>query len=170
MESKINLRAKAKEIRKSLDISAISFVAVEKIRDDFLYKKAKNVLIFYPLKYELNLLELLDDDKNFYLPKVCGENLLICPFKKGDKLLESSFSIMEPCSSPCEASILDLAVLPALMADMQGYRLGYGGGFYDRFLHKFPFVKTILPVPEALYIEALPHEKFDKKADTVIVL
>lgn len=170
MEDKIDLRIQAKYIRKQLDISKLSSCAVKLVRENETYLQAKNVMLYYPTKYEIDLLALLDDDKNFYLPKVCGENLLICPFKKGDKLLESSFSIMEPCSSPCEASILDLAVLPALMADKQGYRLGYGGGFYDRFLHKFPFVKTILPVPEALYIEALPHEKFDKKADTVIVL
>lgn len=170
MDSKIDLRTKAKDIRKTLDIVAISSFAVEKIRNEFLYKDAKNVLIYYPKQYELNLLGLLDDDKNFYLPKVNGQNLLICPFKKGDKLIKSSFNIMEPSSKSCDASILDLVILPALMADKQGYRLGYGGGFYDRFLDKYSCIKTILPVAEVLFVENLPHEKFDKKADKVIVL
>ena len=86
MDSKSDLRKKAKCIRKSLSIAEKSTIAIEKIRENTLYIPAKNVLIYYPLRYELNLLALLDDEKNFYLPRVCGENLQICPFKKGDKL------------------------------------------------------------------------------------
>ena len=99
MDSKSDLRKKAKCIRKSLSIAEKSKIAIEKIRGNTLYIPAKNVLIYYPLRYELNLLALLDDEKNFYLPRVCGENLQICPFKKGDKLVASSFNICEPCSN-----------------------------------------------------------------------
>lgn len=170
MDSKINLRAKAKDIRKLLDIENISVDAVGKIRQTEVYKSALNIMIFYPLKYEINLLDLLKDKKNFYLPKVSAKDMFVCPFKNGDELKKSNFNINEPCSNPVDSSLIDLAILPALMADKEGYRLGYGGGFYDRFLEKNPNIKTILPIPKELYIEKLPHEAFDKKADFVIVL
>ena len=170
MDNKTDLRIWAKSIRKTLDLASVSSVIAGKIRKHEFYKNARNVMIFYPAKYEINLLSLLDDDKNFFLPKTDEDNLLVCPFKKGDKLIKSSFNIMEPSSKSCDASILDLVILPALMADKQGYRLGYGGGFYDRFLDKYSCIKTILPVAEVLFVENLPHEKFDKKADKVIVL
>ena len=170
MDSKINLRIKAKSIRKILDISNISSLAVSKIREADFYKSVENVLFFYPMRYEINLLDLLNDDKNFYLPKVCGQNLFICPFNKGDKLEKSCFNVKEPCTSPVDAKVLDLIIVPALMVDKCGYRLGYGGGFYDRFLTNNPSIKTIVVIPKELYIEELPVENFDKKIDYIIVI
>lgn len=166
MDSKINLRNIAKEVRKTLDIDAVSRAAVEQIRALSSYKDAKNVMIFYPKKYEVNLLELLNDDKNFYLPKVCGENLKVCPYT--DKLEISEFNVCEPCSNPIDAEILDLVIVPALMADEDNYRLGYGGGFYDRFLAKYSDIPTVLPISEKLCVNKLPHDEFDIKIDTII--
>ena len=81
MDNKTVLRTKAKNIRKSLSICEISQKAVERIRNHSFYKNAKNVLIFYPMKYEINLLELLSDSKDFYLPRVCGSKLEVCPYR-----------------------------------------------------------------------------------------
>ena len=89
-------------------------------------------MLFYPTQYELDFRELLNDNKSFYLPKVSGKNLLVCPLTK--QLKKSELNIYEPCSEPVDPKILDLVIVPALMADKNGYRLGYGGGFYDRFL------------------------------------
>ena len=95
MESKNVLRQKAKYIRKTLPIEEKSFFVVTKIRELIEYKSAQNVMIYYPMRYELNLLALLNDTKNFYLPRVCGENLQICPFKKGDKLIKSNLVFLQ---------------------------------------------------------------------------
>ena len=168
MYNKTDLRIWAKSIRKTLDMDKISNNAVRLIRENSLYKKAENILIFYPMKYEVNLLELLEDNKNFYLPKVCEKRLLICPFKSGDKLEKSDFNILEPCSIPVNPNILNLIILPALMADEAGYRLGYGKGFYDRFLGENPDIKTILPIPKELFVTSLVHDDFDKTADMII--
>ena len=66
---KKELRITAKEIRKSLDIATVSKNIVAKILELDIYKSAKNVMIFYPLKDEIDLLKLAEDnDKNFYLP------------------------------------------------------------------------------------------------------
>ena len=56
------------------------------------------------------------------------------------------------------------------MADNFGYRLGYGGGFYDRFLSDCaPKTKTLTVIPKELLVNKLPREDFDRKIDEIIV-
>ncbi len=166
MDNKTDLRVRAKSIRKTLDIARLSSLACEKVQELAIYKDAKNVLIFYPLRYEINLLPLLEDDKNFYLPKVCENELLVCPYS--DNLVKSELNICEPCSNPVGTDMIDLAIVPALMADEDGYRLGYGGGFYDRFLSANPHIKTIVPIAKELLTEKLPRDEFDVKVDYIL--
>lgn len=169
MENKADLRLKAKNIRKSLNIDEVSHLIVDLVRKHPYYIAAKKVMIFYPTKYEINLLNLLEDKKEFYLPKVDGQNLLVCPYCCDDKLEKSSFNILEPCSNPVKAENLDLVIVPALMADEKGFRLGYGGGFYDRFLSLYEGdFKTIVVVPKVLYVRELPVDEYDKSVDGVI--
>lgn len=169
MDDKNSLRVKAKNIRKSLDMTKVSADLVVKIRQNLLYQKAKHVMIFYPTKFEVNLLDLLSDDKEFYLPKVQGHDLLVCPYNKKSELKKSSFHIFEPTSNPIKPELLDLVVVPALMADKNGYRLGYGGGFYDRFLKSFQEnFKSIVAIPNELFVERLSIDSFDIPVDVVL--
>ncbi len=168
MNNKSDFRIKAKELRKNLDIEQLSLLLCEKIRQWDFYQKSKNILIYYPLKYEVNLLSLLNDEKNFFLPKVVGEKLYICPYKENDKLLKSSLNIYEPCSLPILPSILDLIFVPALATDKENFRLGYGGGYYDRFLSMYSNITTVSAVSSNLIFEKLPHEPHDIKIDHII--
>lgn len=169
MIDKKELRKKAKEIRNSLDIKTISEKIVANIKESKIYKKSKHVMIFYPLKNEVNLIELLKDDKNFYLPKVDREKLLVCPYISGDELSISNFNTKEPQSMPVSAEILDIIFVPALMTDKNNNRLGYGGGFYDKFLAQNAKNATkIVAIPNALITEELPTESFDQKIDVTI--
>lgn len=166
MDSKSVLRTKAKDIRKTLDISNISKNIVNKIRNLDCYKSAKNIMIFYPMKYEINLLDLLNDDKSFYLPKVEGKDLLVCPYSKN--LKKSEFNVFEPDTEPVNPKTLDLIIVPALMVDKNGYRLGYGGGFYDRFLSKYPDIKTIVPIAKELVFDDISRDNWDIKIKYII--
>lgn len=169
MTDKNELRKKAKEIRNSLDMEKLSEDIVKNIKASEIYKKSKHVLLFYPLKNEVNLLGLLKDDKKFYLPKVNSDKLLACPYKEGDKLQISKFKTNEPMTSSINPEILDIIFTPALMIDKSGFRLGYGGGFYDKFLSKNAINATkIAPVPCALITDKLPSESFDIKVDVTI--
>ena len=167
---KNSLRKNAKEIRKNLFSKNANSIANSRVQQSSLYKNSKNILIFYPLKYEFNFLELLNDDKNFFLPKVCGEKLQICPYKKEDILIKSDLNICEPCTNSINPNQINLAIVPALMADKNCFRLGYGGGFYDRFLSENPNIKTITVVFKELFVESLPHEEFDVKIDEIILV
>lgn len=168
MNNKANMRIRFKEIRKSLNMNEKSILLCSKLKKCDFYKSAKNILIYYPLKYEVSPLFLLSDKKKFYLPRVSGEELQACPFAEGDELSLSPLNISEPLTPPVSASILDLIIVPALSVDKSKYRLGYGGGYYDRFISKYPSIKTVVMIPEKLIVENLPTEGYDKKVDYVI--
>ena len=168
---KQELRRWAKEVRSELDMETLSGILVQKIRQTEEYQKAKNIMIFYPLKDEVNLLSLTEDKtKNFYLPKIDGDNLLCCRFDKDTELCESCFHTKEPV----EKNIFtpDLVVVPALAVDKNNYRLGYGKGFYDRFLgvnkngNYFP--KTITCIPKQLITETVFPNEYDIPVDLII--
>lgn len=168
MENKRDLRVRYKTIRKSLDIEKISQNIEDNIRLFQPYKKAKNVMLFYPTKYEINLLGLLKDDKSFYFPRVNKNELLVCPYSEETIFEKSQFNINEPCSTPVNPENLDLIIVPALAVDKNNYRLGYGGGFYDRFLKLVPDIITVAPVYHKFITETLPVEDFDEPVDYVI--
>ena len=206
-QNKQQLRKWAKEIRSTLDMEALSKKLVKKLSDTKEYKNAKNIMIFYPLKDEINLLSLSDDEeKNFYLPKIDGENLLCCRFDKNTELCESCFHTKEPVISPSSGfqppsplqgegfnneftptkgeglemndqepntfTPPDLVIVPALAVDKKNYRLGYGKGFYDRFLEVNknikPSLKTIVCIPKSLIVETIFPNEHDIPVDIII--
>ncbi len=170
MDNKTTLRRKAKDIRKTLDIVNVSAKIRENLAAHSFYKNSKNIMIFYPTKYEVNLLDLVENSgKNFFLPRVNGLELEVCEFSNGAELKKSEFNIFEPISNSVSPSVLDLVIVPALMADKRGYRLGYGGGFYDRFLSKYgKSFKSIVVIPECLFVEELPIDNYDQKVDDIV--
>ncbi len=160
MFNKDDLREKAKNIRANLDMKTISSKIVSNIRNLKLYKNSKRVMLFYPLGNEVDLLELLNDNKQFYLPRVNGESLEVCPYKHGENLLKSSFKVLEPTNEAVDKNVLDLVFVPALCVDNKCNRLGYGKGFYDRFLDDFEG-DSIIPIPQSLIFSDICADRHD---------
>ena len=164
--SKASIRKWAKEVRK--DFLHCNEKIIENLKCSKEYQIATNIMIFYPLENEINLLSLLNDSsKNFYLPKICKENLLCCPYILGDELSDSCFKTKEPIKEPCNKNILDLIIVPALAVDKNGYRLGYCGGFYYRFLKDSSAYKIVC-LPKQFLLETVFPQEHDIKMDKVI--
>ena len=167
--NKQELRIWAKNERKKLDIEALSKLLAEKLQQTEEYKKSKNIMIFYPLENEINLLSLLNDtSKSFYLPKIDGRNMLCCRFDKTTELCESCFHTKEPESPSENSSLLDLIIVPALAVDKNNYRLGYGKGFYDRFLSAHSEITSAGLCYHSLLSECIPSEPHDISVDYII--
>lgn len=166
--SKSDYRTFAKDLRKTFDTKALSAKAVNLVRNLEEYKTAEHVMIYYPMEFEIDFRGLLHDNKKFYLPKVCGNELSVCPYC--DKLIKSDLNIFEPCTKPVSPNVLDFVVVPALMADSENYRLGYGGGFYDKFLPECKNAFCVCAVEKSLYVEKLPTEHFDFRINKVIII
>lgn len=167
MNNKILLRENAKSVRKTLKLQDISEKIVSNIKLQTWYKSARNVMIFYPLSDEINLMSLAIQDKNFYLPRVNGDDIEICPYKAGDELVTSKWGISEPKTSPVNLAQIDIIFTPALMIDKNFHRLGYGGGFYDRLMKDYAGVKAGV-IPEKLYVDSIPVGDYDIPLDCVI--
>ncbi len=110
------------------------------------------------------------NNRHFYLPFCKGDKILACPYKSGDELSLNKFKIYEPTTKPVlDIEILDMIITPALCADFKFNRLGYGGGFYDRFFANHNLrAKKVVIVPDDMLIEAIPTDKYDKKCDIIV--
>ena len=176
MIDKKTLRNNNRILRRKLSegglVEVASFNIIEKIKNWDLYKSSKNIMIFYPLKEEISLLPLIkDENKKFYLPK-CTENgsLTVHLFKKESELTENKFKIKEPTNKKSEPNILDIIFLPALGADKFGNRVGYGKGYYDKFLAENKLsAKKVLIIQTALISDVeIKADEFDIKYDYLI--
>ena len=79
----------------------------------------------------------------------------------------SSLGIREPVGEPFEGE-LDISITPLLAVDKTGTRLGYGGGYYDRFFEKHNGVKKIGYAFDFQVVDKVPSEPFDKRLDYTI--
>jgi 5-formyltetrahydrofolate cyclo-ligase len=117
-----------------------------------------------PSTSELNA-ELLKSGKSLYLPRIIGKVLEWVQWQgDANQLIPSklSKSILEPSGSPIsDISLIELIVVPALRIDRSGYRLGQGGGFYDRALSQLKAWSVGLIHPDEISSEDLPREDFD---------
>ena len=96
--------------------------------------------------------------------------MIAVEIKSFDELEEGFFGILSP-KNPAEfpKNEIDFVITPAVAFDEDGYRLGYGKGYYDRFLSDINPYKLGICKKELL-VEKLPHDEFDIKMDKVIVI
>ena len=176
------LRKEIKLKRENLDKN-IKLRADEKIRKSLfeseIYKNSKVVFIYVNMDSEINTIdiikELLTSDKVVAVPKVIPVSLKERQMKalKINSMLQlnesGAFGILEP-SVECEdiSEDVDLIIIPGLAFDINGNRLGYGGGFYDRFLRKYPNSKRVALCYDFQIFDEIPHEFFDEKVDLII--
>lgn len=167
--NKTELRKYAKEYRKSIPVRELSKKIHENLFSLAEWNSAVNVFSYLSIDNEVDTKELLMlKNKNWYLPKVENQNMLVCPYKNCN-LISNKYKIPEPDTNPVNPNIIDLIIIPALAVDKNGYRLGYGGGFYDRFLMslKHTPIKVVLAYSDLLF-DDIPKEQFDQKCDIII--
>ncbi len=132
-------------------------------------KKYSKVLSFASTKDELNLWplnNLLLKEKKLCLPKVFGDTLKPYSVENiSDLKLHAKWKILEPISKSSQLLALKdipVVLVPALAFDQNGYRLGHGFGYYDRFLKEMDHAYTIgVGFKELLSLESLPIEPHD---------
>ena len=136
---------------------------------------AEDILSFSPLKYEVGVTgfnsAVIQQGKNLYLPACLPESGLM-EFRlvgKDQRLEKGKFSIMEP---PKESEIWEekgqsVCIIPAVSFDSEGYRLGYGKGYYDRFLAGKNTVRVGVVYTEMMR-DNLPRGRYDLAVDIIV--
>lgn len=127
-----------------------------------------HVGIYYHNQYEINILDLLQlrTDLIFSLPKIIEDNIIYTKYSLGDKLTKNKFNLYEPKSF--QAVYPKLICLPGLGFSSQGYRIGYGGGFFDRYLIKHPTIFKVGIAVEEQLLPPFPTNNFDQKLNYII--
>ena len=143
MQKKDRLRKKYFFIRKKkyFDIKPSFFNPLIKLIKKRYKKKDVNLSIYYPSSFEVNIFKLFDlnaiDRAKIFLPVITGKNsMYFYKWDKLDVLQINKFGMLEPFGS-FKSIVPNIMLVPLLAYDNENNRLGYGGGFYDRYLRKY---------------------------------
>lgn len=168
-KDKKQLRQDAKALRQQLDSALLSRGIRAQITQWPAFEEAQVILAYAALPQEIDIMPLLAQypQKQWYLPRiVSATQMAFHQVAAGDALVPNAFGIPEPLQDArLLANTQDVAMVfvPALMLDQQGYRLGFGRGYYDRFLPTLPAQAiTACLVPQTLWTVHLPKEAWDK--------
>ena len=139
-------------------------------------RKFKNKIIgvYYPYNYEIDIMPLVEKFQRLNycitLPKIgMNSEMNFFQWSTKDPLSINKFGIPEPISN--KNKFPDILLVPLLAFDKNFYRIGYGGGFYDRYINRLKKIKKIITIGVAYSfqkIKKIPVEKYDIKLDFVV--
>ncbi len=176
---KTELREKYRAIRESMppDVKAETDRAIAKqVRRLWQYKKTDTVLIYVSTAIEVDtrtiICQALEDGKRVAVPRcVPGTRSMEFYYIHSiDDLKPGMFGVLEPTPNP-DNLLTDmdhgLCVVPAFSYDWQGFRLGYGKGYYDRFLSRFE--GHIIGICYSNCVQrSLPHGRYDRPVELLV--
>jgi len=136
----------------------------KKLRKSKIFKDANKIGAYYPIGSEVLtqdiLQEILSSGRELFLPKVVEDEIEFRKITDFSCLEKGNFDIMEPKDDCPADNNLDLLLVPTVGISQDGVRLGYGHGFYDKFLSKNK-VETISLIYEKQVIKKIPHSEYD---------
>jgi len=135
-------------------------------------REARLVLFYYPLKGEPDITPLMREfvkiRRQIVLPRVEGEHLALYLVSTLSSLRRGSFGVLEPAEGiRVEPEDLDLTLVPGILFDRAGYRIGFGKGYYDRLLDRTKALKVGVAYAFQV-LESLPRDPWDKPVDIVV--
>ena len=137
------------------------------------YKEAKTIYGYLPYNQEVRTVPILQkalaDGKRVAVPKVYGEEMRFIYMTDLTQVENGYAGIPEPVADePVADDAHALVLMPGLAFDAEGHRIGYGGGFYDRFLAQEPEHPTVALCYEFQMLPNLETEEFDIPVDCVL--
>ena len=173
--SKEKLRKKLINLRKAnFNDQGIDIIKFKSILKKFNFKKNINIGGYYPINSEIGCLDILEKlEKNNFkisLPITSKKNNMdFYEWSFNEPLKVSNQGIPEPDAK--KKVYPDILIVPLVGFDKNKFRLGYGGGFYDRYISKILNIKKVITVGFAFEFQEtlkIPTNKFDQKLDFIL--
>lgn len=174
--NKQELRRAIRERKRAMteeEIVERSNALAEKFYNTPAYQAASTIYGYLPYNQEVRTIPMLqralDEGKRVAVPKVYGEEMRFIYLEDLTQVSKGYAGIPEPIAdAPVADDKRALVLMPGLAFDPQGHRIGYGGGFYDRFLAQEPHHPTLALCYEFQMQAHLDTEEFDIPVDTVL--
>lgn len=169
---KREIRKKLLEKRSKLskfDITNFSENIVKKIKNSQIFKESKIIGLYCPIRNEVDLIPLFNENKTICLPRVFGDDMEFFIVKSLNDLHLGSFNVLEPNDNleKIEKNMMDVIYVPCVGVSNDGYRIGYGKGFYDRYLKDYNNKKIAVCYNFQIVNDAF-QENHDVKLDEII--
>lgn len=171
------LRKKFKLIRKKkyFELNNSFFNPLFLLLKKRLKKNKINLAIYYPSNFEVNTLKLFENinikNMQTLLPSISNKKMKFYKWNNKDPLFVNQYGMLEP-SINSKSILPDVVLAPLLAYDLKKYRLGYGKGYYDKFLSKYLKInKNILTAGVAFSFQKydkLPTSDYDVKLDYIL--
>ncbi len=173
--SKEELRKEILRERKRLDPRTREELSARIVRNILSlpeFNRAERVLLYCPVRGEPDVSPLfekvLERGSRLILPRVSGEELELVYVEDLSLLSPGSYGIPEPSSGEvADPEDVDFAVVPGLVFDRQGYRIGFGKGYYDRLLKKIRAPKAGVAYSFQV-LGRVPKEEWDEPVDLIV--
>ena len=174
--NKKELRAMIRERKRAMTPEEINSRS-EKLMELFLrseaYKTAKTIYGYLPYNQEVRTVPMLEqalkDSKRVAVPKCYGDEMKFLFMDDLSKVEKGYAGIPEPIADePVADDETALVLMPGMAFDPQGHRIGYGGGFYDKFLAQEPNHPTLALCYDFQVLPHLETEEFDIPVDCVL--
>ncbi|MCR6110443.1 5-formyltetrahydrofolate cyclo-ligase [Bacillus sp. A301a_S52] len=149
----------------------------KKLFSHYVWKEASTIAVTVSMKNEINTLPIIEqawqDNKQVVVPRCRRSDnaLLFYNLTHWEELQESFYGLREPDVTRCplrNRSDIDLVIVPGLVFDEKGYRIGYGGGYYDRFLTGEYLFSTMSLCYEFQITKALPIDTYDRPVSWLV--
>lgn len=171
------LRREIGEKKRAMTVEEIenkSRILAEKLYETKQYKTAKSLYAYLSFNQEVRTNPIIErawaDGKRVAVPKVVGDNMVFIWIDSFDGLApQGVFDIMEPIGDgPVAGDETALVLMPGLAFDPLGHRVGYGGGYYDRFLEREPNHPLVALCYDFQLFDHLETDPHDIPVDAVI--
>lgn len=174
-QTKTELRKQYKQKRRALTSEKVQS-ASEQIRKSFLnsdeYKGCNNLLIYVSQDNEVDTIRIirqaLADGKVVAVPKVYGDHMHFHRIHGMNDLKTGAYGILEPADCEMFHPTEGILIVPGIAFDKKGHRIGYGGGYYDRYMKLHPELIAIAFAYDYQVLPEISCEAFDERPDQIL--
>lgn len=174
--TKKELRKTILALRRNLtaeEAAGRSRIICGRVAEQNIFRECHNICLYMPVNNEVDVTLLFDaawsQGKSVWLPRVSGSEMQFCAYDRSTPVLVGPYHIKEPDSFvrlvPDDRTLI---IMPGAVFSEKRDRIGYGGGYYDRYLEQNPMCHSIAVCYDFQIVKNVPAEAHDRKPELVV--